>query len=516
MITPANGVVELSSEYLLEMLDISKSFPGVQALKGVELRVKPGEVHALVGENGAGKSTIMKCLMGIYKPSSGKIIFDGQERSDYTISEALTFGISMIHQELTPVPYRSIMENVWLGREPRNKYGLIDHKEMYRLTREVLDTVGLNEDPRTLMVKLTVAKQQMVEIARAVSYNAKLIIMDEPTSALTDTEVAQLFKIIRKLRSQNKSIVYISHKLDEIKQITDRISVFRDGTYIGTEDTDKLPQDKMIQMMVGREVSNLFPKTPCEIGDVALEVKNLSHPKYFKNVSFNVRKGEIFGIAGLVGSGRTEVLETIFGIRKKSGGEILLNGQAIDIKSSEEAIAKKLALLTEERRFNGIFPVLDLVFNASIANLSRYTNKFGFVDNKRMKADSQTFIDKLQVKTPSALQKIQNLSGGNQQKVLVARWLLTQPEVIMLDEPTRGIDVGAKAEIHKLISQLAGEGKCVIIVSSELPEVMGMSDRIMVMHEGHVTGIVDNTRDITQALLMKYATASFEDASAVS
>lgn len=501
-------MVDLSNEYLLEMVNISKSFPGVQALRGVELRVRYGEVHALVGENGAGKSTIMKCLMGMYKPNTGTITFDGQERSNYTTADALNFGISMIHQELTPVPYRSIMENVWLGREPRNKYGLIDHKKMYELTQGVLSSVGLKEDPKTLMIKLTVAKQQLVEIARAASYNAKLIIMDEPTSALTDTEVAQLFKIIRKLREENTSVIYISHKLDEIKQITDRVSVFRDGQYIGTEDTDKLPQEKMIQMMVGREVSNLFPKTKCDIGEVVLEVKNLSHPKYFKDVSFTLRRGEILGFAGLVGSGRTEVLETIFGIRKKSGGEIFLNGEAIDIKSSEEAIEKKLALLTEERRFNGIFPVLDLIENISVANMARYTNAFGFVDNKKMRDDCLTFIEKLQVKTPSERQKIQNLSGGNQQKVLVARWLLTQPDVIMLDEPTRGIDVGAKAEIHKLVSQLAGEGKCVIMVSSELPEVMGMSDRILVMHEGRVTGIINNDTEVSQELLMHYATAS--------
>lgn len=494
------------------MVNITKSFPGVQALKGVELRVKHGEVHALVGENGAGKSTIMKCLMGIYKPTSGKIFFDGQERQDYTTADALKFGISMIHQELTPVPYRSIMENVWLGREPRNKFGLVDHKEMYTRTVELLKIVGLKEDPKTLMVKLTVAKQQMVEIARAVSYNAKLIIMDEPTSALTDTEVAQLFKIIRQLQKENNtSIVYISHKLDEIGQITNRISVFRDGEYIGSEDTNKLPQDKMIQMMVGREIKDLFPKTICDIGEVVLEVKNLSHPKYFKDVSFTVRRGEILGIAGLVGSGRTEVLETIFGIRHKSGGEVLLRGESINIQSSEEAIEKKMALLTEERRLNGIFPVLDLVANTAVSNMARYTNRFGFVNNKKMREDCQEFIQKLQVKTPSAQQKIQNLSGGNQQKVLVARWLLTQPDIIMLDEPTRGIDVGAKSEIHKLVSQLAADGKCVIMVSSELPEVMGMSDRIVVMHEGRVTGIVDNSKDVSQAMLMEYATARRDD-----
>ncbi len=509
-----NGVVKLSNEYLLEMVNISKSFPGVQALRGVDLRVRYGEVHALVGENGAGKSTIMKCLMGMYKPSSGTILFDGREISNYTTADALNFGISMIHQELAPVPYRSIMENIWLGREPRNKYGLIDHRKMYDMTLEVLQTVGLTEDPKTLMVNLTIARQQLVEITRAVSCNAKLIIMDEPTSALTDTEVAQLFKIIRQLREKNTSVVYISHKLDEIRQIADRVSVFRDGEYIGTEDAGKLPQDKMIQMMVGREVSNLFPKTRCDIGEVVLEVRHLSHPQYFSDVSFTVRRGEILGFAGLVGSGRTEVLETIFGIRKKSGGEILLHGEPINIQSSEEAIAKKMALLTEERRYNGIFPVLDLVFNTAVANMARYTGPFGFVNNRKMREDCLQYIERLQVKTPSERQRIENLSGGNQQKVLVARWLLTQPDIIMLDEPTRGIDVGAKAEIHKLISQLAADGKCVIMVSSELPEIMGMSDRILVMHEGRVTGIVENDQNVTQELLMTYATASQERLSA--
>lgn len=501
----------MSPEYLLEMRDITKNFPGVQALKGVQLKVNPGEIHALVGENGAGKSTIMKCLMGIYKPTSGKIIFDGQERENYNVKEALEFGVAMIHQELSPVLHRSIACNMFLGREPKNKAGNIAWKKMNEESRQWLEAVELDADPRTLMKDLTVAQMQMVEIARAISCNAKLIIMDEPTSALTNREVDHLFSIMRKLKGEGKSIIYISHKLDEIFEICDIISVFRDGAYIGTEDSNKLAMDKMIQMMVGREVTNMFPKIPCDIGEPYLEVENLSHSHYFKNVTFNVRRGEILGIAGLVGAGRTEVIETIFGIRSKVGGEVRIGGKPVKIKSSEEAIAAGIALLTEERRQNGIFPILDIKFNTSIANIKGYINKLGFVKKKAILKDCQEYIDKLEIKTPSTSQWIQYLSGGNQQKVLIARWLLTKPDIIMLDEPTRGIDVGAKAEIHKLISKLAGEGKCVIMISSELPEVMGMSDRIMIMHEGKVTGFLKNDEYINQELLMQYASGIRDD-----
>lgn len=501
----------MSPEYLLEMRDITKTFPGVQALKGVQLKIKPGEIHALVGENGAGKSTIMKCLMGIYKPTSGEIIFDGQERANYNVKEALGFGVAMIHQELSPVLHRSIACNMFLGREPKNKFGNIDWKKMNEESKQWLEAVELDKDPRTLMKDLTVAQMQMVEIARAISCNAKLIIMDEPTSALTNREVDHLFSIMRKLKAEGRSMIYISHKLDEIYEICDVISVFRDGTYIGTEDSDKLAMDKMIQMMVGREVTDMFPKIPCKIGAPYLEVKDLSHSQYFKNVSFEVRRGEILGIAGLVGAGRTEVIETIFGIRAKAGGEVKIDGKPIEIKSSEEAIRAGMALLTEERRHNGIFPILDIKFNTSIANMKGYLNKFGLVKKKEILKDCNEYIDKLGIKTPSSSQWIQYLSGGNQQKVLIARWLLTNPDIIMLDEPTRGIDVGAKSEIHKLISKLAGEGKCVIMISSELPEVMGMSDRIMVMKEGKVSGFLENNEYVNQELLMQYASGVRDD-----
>ncbi len=497
----------MDSNVMLHMKDIVKTFPGVKALKGVQLTIKPGEVHALAGENGAGKSTLMKCLIGIQPPTSGEMFFCGEKIQPKTTNDALDLGISMIHQELNPVESRPIMENVWLGREPRNALGFVDHKKMYEMTKELLATIEMYDDPKTLMGSLTVAKMQMIEIAKAISYNAKLIIMDEPTSALTETEVEQLFKIIRKLRSENKSIIYISHKMDEIYTITDTITVFRDGEYVGTKSTAELPLPELIKMMVGREIGEMFPKEICPIGDVYLEVNNLNCGRQVQDVSFNVRRGEILGFAGLVGAGRTEVMETLFGIRKKDSGEVKIDGKVVEINSPRDAIANKFALLTEDRRRDGIFPVLDILNNTAIANIGEYTMKSGLLNYLPMRSDAKEYKDKLAIKTPNLSQLIMNLSGGNQQKVLVARWLLTLPEILILDEPTRGIDVGAKAEIHKLVSSLAADGKCIIMISSELPEVLGMSDRVVVMHEGKVTGILDNNKSLTQETVMKYATA---------
>jgi methyl-galactoside transport system ATP-binding protein/inositol transport system ATP-binding protein len=494
------------SEYLLEMKNIVKLFPGVQALKGVGLQVRYGEIHALMGENGAGKSTLMKCIAGIYQPSGGDIIFDGETQGPYSPAEALKMGISMIHQELTPVLHRPITENVWLGREPLTMLGLIDHKKMYELTKEVLKEIELEEDPLTLMANLTVAKIQMVEIAKAVSYNSKLIIMDEPTSALAEKEIKQLFAIMRKLKAQGKSIIFISHKLDEIYEITDQVTVYRDGNYIGSEKTAELKIDRLINMMVGRDVNEMFPKIPCPIGDVKLEVKNLSNRKYFRNVSFTVRRGEILGIAGLVGAGRSEVIETIFGMRPNTGGEIIIDGKKVDIKSPAGAIGHGMAWLTEDRRRSGLFPMLAVQLNIAIATVPKFLNRFGLIRESLLNSACEEYVKKIQVKTPSLAQHVENLSGGNQQKVLVARWLMTNPEILFLDEPTRGIDVGTKSDIHRLISTLAGEGKSVVMVSSELPEIMGMSDRIMIMHQGKVTGIVENSKNLTQEELMAYAT----------
>ena len=490
------------SEYILEMLDIVKEFPGVRALKGVQLKVRPGTVHTLMGENGAGKSTLMKCLIGIHPPTSGKIIFKGQEVHYKTTLEAMNSGISMIHQELSPVPERSVCDNVWLGREPR-KGLIVDHKKMREDCIALFKRLNLDLDPDAKMGDLTVAKMQMVEIAKAVSYDSQIVIMDEPTSSLTDAEVEQLFRIIADLKAKNVAIIYISHKMDEIFRISDDITVYRDGEYIATDRAENLNVDKVIQLMVGREVTQMFPKVDCPIGETILKVENLSAGKAVKNVSFELHRGEILGMAGLVGAGRTETAEAIFGMRHITGGKIYKDGKELHIKSPEDAIENKIGLLTEDRRGNGIVGLLSVRENTVLANLKKY----GFpLNHKKMREDTDVYIKKLNTKTPSMETPIQNLSGGNQQKVLVGRWLLTDPDILILDEPTRGIDVGAKAEIHSLITKLAGEGKAIIMISSELPEVMGMSDRIVVMHEGTMTGVIDR-KDFSSELILKYATS---------
>ncbi len=494
----------MSENYVLEMYDIVKEFPGVRALKGVQLKVRPGTVHTLMGENGAGKSTLMKCLIGIHPPTSGKIIYKGQEVSFKTTQEALNSGISMIHQELSPVMERSVSDNVWLGREPK-KGIFTDHKKMYEDCKELFARMGLDVDPNEKMKNLTVAKMQMVEIVKAVSYNASIVIMDEPTSALTESEVEDLFKIIEDLKSKGVAIIYISHKMDEIFRISDDITIYRDGEYIATDHVENLTTDKVITMMVGREIKDMFPKVECPIGDVVLKVDNLCAGRMVQNVSFEVRKGEILGFAGLVGAGRTETMETIFGMRTKESGTITKDGKVLEIKSPQDAIENNISLLTEDRRGNGIIGLLSVKENMCIAKLN--LGKYGFpLKNSTMKSDSQEYIDKIRIKTPTMDTPIANLSGGNQQKVLVGRWLLTEPDVLIVDEPTRGIDVGAKAEIHTLISELAGMGKAIIVVSSEMPEVMGVADRIVVMHEGHVSGII-NRDEFSQEGIMRLATS---------
>lgn len=490
---------------LLAVKDIVKTFPGVKALKGVTMDVRAGEVHALVGENGAGKSTLMKCLIGILPPTSGEIYFDGRLRHITGTAQALNMGISMIHQELNPVLHRPIMENIWLGREPKNRLGLVDHKKMFEKTRELLESIELAENPGRPMVELTVAKMQMIEIAKAISYNAKLVIMDEPTSSLTDREVGQLFKIIRKLKEQNIAIIYISHKMDEIYRISDRITVFRDGKLMGTRDALDLPMNEMIGMMVGRKADELFSKKPVTPGEVMLEVKGLGCRGLFRDVSFTVRRGEILGMAGLVGAGRTEVAETVFGVRHATAGEILVKGKRVNIRSPRDAIKNGMAFLTEDRRQTGIFPMLSVEYNMAVSHMKNYIRKNGLLDFGRMHRDCLGYQEDISIKTPSMEQQIQFLSGGNQQKVLVARWLLTQPDILFLDEPTRGIDIGAKAEIYRLIERLAGEGKSIVMISSELPEIMGLSDRILVMHEGEVTGVLEN-RELEQETIMTFAT----------
>ncbi|HAT1512905.1 TPA: galactose/methyl galactoside ABC transporter ATP-binding protein MglA [Morganella morganii] len=498
-------MADSSGEYLLEMMHINKSFPGVKALDNVNLRVRPHSVHALMGENGAGKSTLLKCLFGIYKKDSGSILFQGQEIDFKGSKEALEHGVSMVHQELNLVLQRSVMDNMWLGRYPA-KGLFVDQNKMLKDTQAIFDELDIDIDPREKVRNLSVSQMQMIEIAKAFSYNAKIVIMDEPTSSLTEKEVNHLFTIIRKLKDRGCGIVYISHKMEEIFRLCDEITILRDGQWISTQPLEGLTMDNIIAAMVGRTLSQRFPKKQSTPGDVMLEVRNLTSLRQpsIRDISFDLHQGEILGIAGLVGAKRTDILETLFGIREKSSGTITLRGKAIKNNSANEAINHGFALVTEERRATGIYAWLNISFNSLISNMGKYKNKLGLLDNSKMKSDTQWVIDAMRVKTPGHHTQIGSLSGGNQQKVIIGRWLLTQPEVLMLDEPTRGIDVGAKFEIYQLITELAKKGKGIIIVSSEMPELLGITDRILVMSNGEVAGIV-NTRDTSQSEILRLA-----------
>lgn len=496
--------------YILEMNNISKEFPGVKALDDVTLKVHEGTVHALMGENGAGKSTLMKCLFGIYNQDSGEIVLNGKKVSINDSKTALDSGISMIHQELHPVPYRSVMENIWLGRFPVKSYGplkLVDHRRMYKDTEKLFKDLNMDISPVTTVRNMSVSKIQLMEIAKAVSYNSKVIIMDEPTSSLTENEVEHLFSIIRGLKSRGVAIIYISHKIEEILQIADEVTIMRDGKRIGTWLSSELTTDMIISKMVGRDLTNRFPERSNVPGDVVLRVEHISSPmpRAFKDISFELKKGEILGIGGLVGAQRTELVEALFGLRSIESGKIYINGSEVRIKSPINAKKYKIALLTEERRATGIIPVLSVLENTVVANVDRYIKSYGLLDEKSRREDAKRSIEMLRVKTPSFRTLIKDLSGGNQQKVLFARWLLTEPEILILDEPTRGIDVGAKYEIYTIIADLAKQGKSIIMISSEMPELIGMSDRIMVMCEGRLSGIIDG-KDSTEENIMRLAT----------
>ena len=489
------------------MRGITKSFPGVKALDDVTFCVRPGSVHALMGENGAGKSTLMKCLFGIYKQDAGDILLDGQSVSIDNSKQALDMGIAMIHQELHPIPFRNVMDNIWLGRYPM-KGVMVDEAEMLSRTRALLEDVELNIDPQALVGSLSVSTVQSIEIAKAISYNAKIIIMDEPTSSLTENEVAHLFKLIRRLRDQGSAIIYISHKMEEILEISNEVTIMRDGCGVGTWDASELTTDLIINRMVGRDLINRFPRKSNVPGDELLRVEGLTSPspRSFRDVSFTLRKGEILGVGGLVGAQRTELLEALFGLRAIKGGETFIRGKKVAINSPQEAMRYGMALLTEERRKSGIFPMLSVLENTIVANLRHYAKKpIYHLDEAQCEADAVRNIDMLRIKTPSFHTLIKDLSGGNQQKVLFARWLLTEPEILILDEPTRGIDVGAKYEIYTIIADLAARGKSVIMISSEMPELLGMSDRVMVMCEGRMTGIVEGEA-ATQVEVMRLAT----------
>ena len=491
------------ADLILKISDMNKEFPGVVALSKMQLNVKRGKVHGLMGENGAGKSTLMKILIGIYQKTSGSMIWKGKETDFENTQEALSAGISMIHQELNLVPYLTVAENIWLGREPL-KHGLIDFQSMFSSTDAMLSSLGIKDINATDEVgKLTIARQQLVEIVKATSYESELVIMDEPTSAITEKEVEYLFKIIEKLKNENKAILYISHKMDEIFKICDELTIMRDGEFIDTGNISDFSKEKVIKLMVGRELKNLFPKEETEIGEVILSVKNLSRSRYFQDVSFDLRKGEILGFAGLVGSGRTEIMESIFGVYPAEKGEIFVKGKKINFENPQEAIKEGFAFLTEDRKKNGLFLVLSVSQNIEIINIDSYIKNF-IIDEKLAIEDIQNQIQNLRVKTPSEEQLIEKLSGGNQQKSLIARWLLIKPKILILDEPTRGIDVGSKSEIHSLISKLAKSGVAVILISSEMPEVLGMSDRVAVMFDGKLQGILDREQ-ATQEKIMTLA-----------
>ncbi|HOX31356.1 MAG TPA: sugar ABC transporter ATP-binding protein [Spirochaetales bacterium] len=501
---------DTASGYVLEMLGISKSFPGVQALNDVTLKVRPGTVHALMGENGAGKSTLMKCLFGIYREDSGDIVLKGAKVKFHSAKDALVSGVSMIHQELLNVPDRSVRENVWLGREPMRSFGplrFLDHRKMHEDTAALMKSLDMEIDPADRMGGLSISKQQACEIAKAVSYDASVVVMDEPSSSLTETETEHLFRIIRDLRSRGVAVIYISHKMSEIFQIADEVSVMRDGRMVGTYAASELDEDGLIRLMVGRDTTDRFPPVASVPGEVRLEVRGLTaaNPRSFRDVSFDLRRGEILGIGGLVGAQRTELVEALFGLREVASGEILVDGGLVRVRSPRDAISHGLGLITEDRRGSGIFPLLSVTVNTSVASLGRYLGKARLLEHRRIESEAAKLNEALRTKTPSMGTQIQNLSGGNQQKVLVSRWLMTLPDILIMDEPTRGIDVGAKYEIYTIMAELARNGKSIIMVSSEMPELLGMSHRIMVLCAGRHTGTLEG-KQATQENIMRLAT----------
>lgn len=491
------------AEYVLEAREISKAFPGVKALQKVTLKIRPGTVHALMGENGAGKSTLMKCIYGIYTVDEGQLLIDGKETCISNPRDAMDRGILMIHQELHTVPPQTVMENIWIGRIPfRKRLGIrwVNQKKLYRDTEEILKKLGINLNPRAKAETLSTACRQLIEIARAVSFGAKVIIMDEPTSSLTEKEASLLFAIIEQLKREKVAIIYISHKIDEILKISDEITILRDGTLVGTWEAEELTIDRIVSGMVGRGLTSRFPEKNHRPGAVCLQVEHLTSesPSSFGDVSFDVKRGEIFGIGGLVGAQRTELMETVFGLRIARAGTVKIDGRAESIRCPRDAIRRGMALLTEDRRTDGIFGILSITDNTVAAEQNLHPKKYLgktrlLLSKEKRYADTQHYIDALKIKTPSQGTCIETLSGGNQQKVLLGRWLLTGPDILILDEPTRGIDVGAKYEIYELMEQMARAGKCVIMISSEMPELMGMSDRIMVMCEGRCSGILEGS-----------------------
>lgn len=489
---------------LLELKNISKIFPGVKALDHVSLTLKKGEILGLIGENGAGKSTLMKIILGSYKSNGGVMYFKGAEYAPASPADALHKGISMIHQEISLVPTMTVTENIWIGREDKfSECGLVNHKKMIKETYKLLKRLEIDLNPNSLVSKLSIANMQLVEIVRAVSYDSDVLIMDEPTSSLTQKEIDVLYKIMRKLSDEGKGIIFISHKLDELFTVCSRVTVFRDGKYIDTKDIKDISQKELIQMMVGRELTDMFPKEEVPIGDVIFEAKGLFRRGCFKDINFQVKQGEIVGFCGLVGAGRTEIMQAVFGIQPADGGEMFLHGKRINNRSTAEAISHKIAMVTEDRLHSGLIHHLSIKTNITLPNLESYVRR-GLVQDKKMAEAAAKMAAGMNVRMKDIEQEAGMLSGGNQQKVIIGKWLLTKPELFILDEPTRGIDVGSKTEIYRIIGNLAKEKKGIIIVSSELPELLGICDRIIVVSHGKITGELPRER-FSQEELMAYA-----------
>lgn len=492
---------------LVEMRDIDKRFPGVHALKGVQFDLKAGEVHALMGENGAGKSTLMKILSGIYRRDGGELLVNGAPADPDGPRAAQALGIGMIHQELSLMQDLTVAQNVFIGREPRKSFGRLDEAALNRQTAEIFRSMNLHIEPQARVGDLTVAKQQIIEIAKALSFRSRVLIMDEPTAALNDAEIAELFVIIRQLREEGVGIVYISHKMDEIKQISDRVTVMRDGTYVDTFAAESQPISRIIAMMVGREITEKPREVPDTLANpVLLEVRNISRGNELRDISFAVRRGEILGFAGLMGAGRTEVARTIFGADPRDKGEIIVDGKPRSIRTPHDAVAAGIGYLSEDRKHFGLATGMAVSANIAMASMDRFTSRFGVLNEAAITRTATDYIEQLGIRTPSSRQEVRLLSGGNQQKVVIAKWLLRDCSVLIFDEPTRGIDVGAKSEIYKMLDDLARQGRAIIVISSELPEVMRLSHRIAVMCEGRLTGILPGGGQTTQEQIMELAT----------
>ena len=492
----------MSEQYLLEMKNINKSFPGVKALQNVDFQLKAGEVHALLGENGAGKSTLIKVLGGIYIAEEGEIYVEGQKVNIDGVVPARKAGVSIVHQELVLVPYMTVAENIFLGREPGKKLN-INRKKMTEDAQKLLDAYEMGIDADTLVEKLTIAQRQMVEIVKAISFNSKILVLDEPTSSISDKEVHFLFETVRNLTKQGVGVIYISHKMSELQEICDRVTVMRDGQAVGTKVAKETTTDELIALMVGRELTNYYTRDFLEPGETILKCEHISDGKMAKDASFELKKGEIVGFAGLVGAGRSETMKAIFGLAAHRTGDVYVKGQKVTIKSPVDALKYGIALVPESRKDEGLYGVQSVQFNSTIEVLNEFIGKLR-VDHAKEEKITQKYIDMMSTKTPSQQQIIRNLSGGNQQKVMIGRWLATNPEILILDEPTRGVDVGAKAEIYSIMNELVKQGMSIIMISSEMPEIINMSDRVYVMAEGVVKGCISH-EEITQEKIMQLA-----------